>query len=39
MRYSCFERFGCGGAFWDINPCNEDVFDSAVDAADRFVEE
>lgn len=38
VRYSCFERFGCGGAFWDINPCNEDVFDSAIDAADKFVE-
>ncbi|KAM8707034.1 hypothetical protein ACLKA7_011184 [Drosophila subpalustris] len=30
IRYSCFEEFGCHGAFWDINPCAENVRDDAI---------
>ncbi|KAH8236650.1 hypothetical protein KR026_007359 [Drosophila bipectinata] len=35
IRYSCFEEFGCHGAFWDINPCA----DQAVLDAEGILEE
>lgn len=30
VRYSCFEENGCYGAFWDINPCADNIRDSVV---------
>ncbi|XP_070143068.1 uncharacterized protein hdly isoform X2 [Drosophila kikkawai] len=31
IRYSCFESFGCHGAFWGINPCaDEGVLDDTL---------
>ncbi|XP_055848916.1 uncharacterized protein LOC129913939 isoform X2 [Episyrphus balteatus] len=38
IRYQCFERLGCQGAFWDLNPCADDIYRSAVDAADQFLD-
>ncbi|KPU79728.1 uncharacterized protein Dana_GF17997, isoform C [Drosophila ananassae] len=35
IRYSCFEEFGCNGAFWDINPCA----DQSVLDAEGILEE
>lgn len=36
VRYACFERIGCQGAFWDLNPCGDDIFDAALNEADRY---
>lgn len=30
IRYSCFEEFGCHGAFWGVNPCAEEIRTSAI---------
>lgn len=37
IRYACFEQRGCHGAFWDLNPCNNDVIDAALGQANRFL--
>lgn len=36
IRYTCFERIGCQGAFWDLNPCGEDILDAALSEADQY---
>lgn len=36
IRYACFERVGCQGAFWDLNPCGDDIFNAALSESDRF---
>ncbi|XP_037051278.1 uncharacterized protein LOC119085108 isoform X2 [Bradysia coprophila] len=36
IRYACFERIGCQGAFWDLNPCGDDILDAALNEADRY---
>lgn len=38
IRYACFEQLGCHGAFWDLNPCNNDVIDAAIGEADNFFD-
>ncbi|XP_034485467.1 uncharacterized protein LOC117790228 isoform X2 [Drosophila innubila] len=35
IRYSCFEEFGCHGAFWGINPCADNVRDNAIASLTR----
>ena len=36
IRYACFERIGCQGAFWDLNPCGDEIFDAALSEADQY---
>lgn len=36
IRYACFEQIGCQGAFWDFNPCGDDILDAALNEADRY---
>ncbi|CAH0390319.1 unnamed protein product [Bemisia tabaci] len=36
VRYPCFEMLGCYGAFWDMNPCSEDVVATAVQELAAF---
>ncbi|XP_055903564.1 uncharacterized protein LOC129939548 [Eupeodes corollae] len=38
IRYQCFERLGCSGAFWDLNPCADDILRLAVQAADQYLD-
>lgn len=38
VRYGCFERLGCSGAFWDLNPCADNIFQIAVQAADEYLQ-
>lgn len=39
IRYQCFERLGCYGAFWGLNPCaDNDFHDSAIRAADEYLD-
>jgi len=35
IRYSCFEGFGCSGAFWDLNPCADTVRQIAFNYIDE----
>ncbi|XP_051863095.1 uncharacterized protein LOC117573894 isoform X4 [Drosophila albomicans] len=30
IHYNCFEKFGCHGAFWGVNPCADKVRDGAI---------
>lgn len=36
VRYECFERLGCNGAFWDLNPCSDFVLNAALDESDTY---
>lgn len=36
VRYSCFEAVGCHGAFWDLNPCSEELLDAAIDESESY---
>ncbi|XP_055678589.1 uncharacterized protein LOC129787218 isoform X2 [Lutzomyia longipalpis] len=36
VRYACFERVGCHGVFWDLNPCSDVVVQAAVDETNRY---
>ncbi|GLV41084.1 hadley [Carabus blaptoides fortunei] len=36
IRYNCFERLGCQGAFWDDSPCRREVTLAALDAAQKY---
>jgi hypothetical protein len=38
LRYNCFEMLGCGGAFWDYNPCSDNIFDAAVQETNRYFD-
>uniref|UniRef100_U5ELU2 Putative secreted mucin n=1 Tax=Corethrella appendiculata TaxID=1370023 RepID=U5ELU2_9DIPT len=39
IRYSCFERIGCHGAFWDFNPCSTRLMQAALGAAEQFYDD
>ncbi|GAB0087309.1 hypothetical protein DMENIID0001_016030 [Sergentomyia squamirostris] len=36
VRYACFERVGCNGVFWDLNPCSDVVVQAAIDETNRY---
>ncbi|XP_067010601.2 uncharacterized protein hdly [Anabrus simplex] len=36
IRHECFELLGCQGAFWDVNPCDGRITQSAVKLALNF---
>lgn len=36
VRYSCFERFNCHGAFWDYNPCTPLIIDAAAEEIEIY---
>lgn len=38
IRYECFERLGCDGVFWDLNPCADEVFSSVLKATDEYLQ-
>lgn len=38
VRYACFEKLGCQGAFWDVNPCRNDILDAAIGEADQYFD-
>lgn len=39
VRYNCFERLGCPGAFWDSSPCSREVTVAALNAAQKFYDQ
>ncbi|XP_037948223.1 uncharacterized protein LOC119679759 isoform X2 [Teleopsis dalmanni] len=38
VRYNCFEANGCIGAFWGLNPCADNVRESAINIINDFLE-
>lgn len=38
IRYQCFEQIGCSGAFWDFNPCSDNILDAAFEESNRYID-
>lgn len=33
VSYECFDQLGCGGPFWDVNPCDSEYAKAAIQTA------
>ncbi|XP_044757109.1 uncharacterized protein LOC123315476 isoform X2 [Coccinella septempunctata] len=33
ISYECFDQLGCGGPFWDVNPCDTEYAKAAIETA------
>lgn len=36
VSYECFDQLGCGGPFWDVNPCDTEYAKAAIQTALEF---